>query len=431
MKENKAFSRRRFLQLTGVAGAAIATIQPFRVFAADNDVAADDNRAYPATAMPDRIVLTWTDDPSTSQTVTWRTHMDVTTPVAQIAEADGSPDFHEGATSVTPASSTLSHADWQDRYHQATFDNLRPETVYHYRLGDGYTWTEWFQFKTAAQASKAFSFIYLGDAQNNILSAWSHVVRRAIAQSPDVRFILHAGDLINDDASDDEWGEWHAGDGWAQSGISCVATPGNHEYERRDISPQWNYQFAFPQNGPDAAALKNTVYYIDYQGVRFISLDTALMEYPSYAYEQRNWLKGVLRDNPNRWTVVTHHHPMRAGASGRTGHIMLNLLFRTLYERYNVDLVLQGHDHTYARGNLSLNPWVLGPVYVVSVSGPKMYDLDAGWADVSAENLQFYQYITIKDDVLQFRTYTSVGVCFDAFDLEKQGDGNNRLIERG
>ena len=105
--------------------------------------------------------------------------------------------------------------------------------------------------------------------------------------------------------------------------------PGNHEYSYK-ICPQWNHQFAFPENGPDNIFLRNTVYYIDYQGVRFISLNTKLMENPYFAKMQRNWFKSIMAENPNKWTVVIHHHPMASGSHGRYGHFMLNLAFKAL-----------------------------------------------------------------------------------------------------
>jgi hypothetical protein len=56
-----------------------------------------------------------------------------------------------------------------------------------------------------------------------------------------------------------------------------------------------------------------------------------------------------------------------------------------LFDKYRVDLALTGHDHTYARAGLMESDNVTtgaavrapgGTVYVVSVSGPKMYRLD-------------------------------------------------------
>ncbi|GAB2506313.1 metallophosphoesterase family protein [Microbulbifer agarilyticus] len=134
-----------------------------------------------------------------------------------------------------------------------------------------------------------------------------------------------------------------------------------------------------PENGPDNALLAKTVYYFDYQGTRFTSLNSQPLSVDSEeaALQQRGWLEQVLSDNPNRWTVIFHHHPMTPATKRRIPHDGLSEHFKPLYEKFNVDLVLQGHDHSYTRGeNLSCGGTWLGqqsPVYVVSVSGPEMY----------------------------------------------------------
>ena len=43
--------------------------------------------------IPDRVVLTWSADPTTTASVTWRTNADVMTGEGQIAQADASPNF--------------------------------------------------------------------------------------------------------------------------------------------------------------------------------------------------------------------------------------------------------------------------------------------------------------------------------------------------
>ena len=58
------------------------------------------------------------------------------------------------------------------------------------------------------------------------------------------------------------------------------------------VSNHWRPQFSFPiQNVPDER-LRETLYYLDYQGVRFISLDSNIeMEL------QVDWLRKVLEEN--------------------------------------------------------------------------------------------------------------------------------------
>ena len=44
-------------------------------------------------AVPDRIVLSWSDDPSTTMSVTWRTDTSVRQAIGEIAPAEGGPKF--------------------------------------------------------------------------------------------------------------------------------------------------------------------------------------------------------------------------------------------------------------------------------------------------------------------------------------------------
>ena len=71
-----------------------------------------------------------------------------------------------------------------------------------------------------------------------------------------------------------------------------------------------------------------------------------------------------------------------------------------------MDLVLSGHDHSYARGSRTPN----GPVFAVSVSGPKYYEVtDADWTLNGATRTAWaaatstYQVITIAGDTLSYK----------------------------
>lgn len=83
-------------------------------------------------------------------------------------------------------------------------------------------------------------------------------------------------------------------------------------------------------------------------------------------------------------------------------------------------MLLQGHDHTYARSALPKKEKKT-PVYVVSVAGPKMYKLDPekNWIEKSATNTQLFQVIEIKGNKLIFSAYTANGQLYDRFELEK------------
>jgi hypothetical protein len=375
---------------------------------------------------PDRIILTWSADPSTTMSVTWRTDTSVSEAFAEIAEADDGPDFGKKARRVQATTERYETNTGPAHSHSVTFTGLRPGGVYLYRVGAGKHWSEWNQFRTAGRPGEPLTFLYLGDVQSEIYSLWSRVIRRAFAAAPDARFIVYAGDLINNNDRDEQWGEFHAGAGFIHRMLPVLAAPGNHEYSLSDrrISVNWRPQFTFPMNGP--TGLEETCYYLDIQDVRLVVLNSVV-----HRSEQAGWLEKVLSGSSHRWKIAVFHHPIYSSARGRDNK-ELRELWQPLFDKYGVDLVLQGHDHTYARtGPRRFDGPARdggGTVYVNSVSGAKMYALDPH--DVFervAEDTQLFQVIRIEGDRLSFEAHTATGTLYDAFQLRKRADGKNEF----
>ena len=395
--------------------------------------------AHKPTPLPDRVILTWTGDPSRTQAVTWRTDTTITRGLAEIAVATDNAGFARAARQLTAKTHLLESDLSKAHYHSVEFNALSPRTKYAYRVGDGVNWTEWFHFSTASDRPEPFTFVYFGDAQNDIKSLWSRVVREAFADAPKAKFLLHAGDLINHPNSDAEWGEWNMAGGWLNGMTPSIVTPGNHEYETvllektRNLSRHWKPQFALPENGP--SELLETTYFIDYQGTRIISLNSN-----ERIVEQIPWLERVLssRDESIRWTVITFHHPIYSSAKNRDNK-ELRESWQPIFDRFKVDLVLQGHDHTYARSKLVNSTTGVaavgesGTVYVVSVSGPKMYDVGKPTRPEFqrvAEDTQLFQIITVDGNELRYQARTATGQPYDGFTLKKQTGQPNELVEQ-
>lgn len=381
------------------------------------------------TPVPDRIILTWSGDPATTQSVTWRTDASVKRARAEIAVAEDGPKFTREKRTVeattVPFESNLGEA----RMHTATFTGLEPDTLYAYRVGDGDNWSEWFQFRTASREPKPLAFLFFGDAQTHVLEHWSRVVRAGFQMAPDAKFMLHTGDLVNNGHKDELWGEWFKAAGWIDATIPSILTPGNHEYGfifNKGLPRQWQAQFELPRNGPPG--LEETCYYIDVQGVRVIALNSN-----EKRQEQAAWLEQVLSNNPNRWTVVAFHHPVYSAAKLRNNE-ELRELWQPIFDKYGVDLVLNGHDHTYARTNLVTGAGARLPgrtMYVLSVSGPKMYrGKTADWMRKSGSGVQLVQIIRIDGDRLTYEARTVTGRLFDAFELRKREGMANLLVNR-
>ena len=398
--------------------------------------------AYRPSAMPDRVILTWVGDPTTSQAVTWRTSTAVTKGIAQVAVATPNKNFTDHATDVTAETEPLKSELSTSHYHTAKFKDLKPKTKYAFRVGDGTNWSEWSHFVTASKEPEPFSFIYFGDAQNDVKSLWSRVIRESFRDAVHPRFFLHAGDLINNANADDEWGDWHRAGGWANMMLPTIATPGNHEYGLQTtpappayrLTPFWKAQFAFPTDAP--SGLEETVYYIDFQGTRIVSLNSN-----QDIMQQVSWLESTLANNPNKWTIVTFHHPIYSAAKLRDNPV-IRRLWQPVFDKYHVDLVLQGHDHAYARTGLETSQKNVptgagaqagpgGTVYVVSVSGPKMYGVDRDKRmHRAAANLQLYQTIAVDGNELRYQAITATGELYDAFTLKKKEGAPNELIDQ-
>jgi 3',5'-cyclic AMP phosphodiesterase CpdA len=404
---------------------------------------------YPPSARPDRVNLSVTQDPSTSMAVTWRTHVSIQSGMAEIVPASANPLSVKDAKRISAVSQTLRSEDgkykeltWEGvtaNYHSVILQDLQPNTLYSYRVGNGAEWSEWFQFRTAGKSDDQLSFLYFGDAQTDLRSLWSRAIRQAYAHLPSAALMLHAGDLVNRANRDEEWGEWFEAGSFITATIPQMPSPGNHDYGRDEkelqLSDFWRPQFTLPQNGPKG--LEETCYFSDVQGLRLISLDSYLAEESDeYLEKQRIWMDSVLSNNPNQWTCVVFHHPIYSPKSNRDNTRMRET-FKPLFDRYGVDLVLQGHDHTYARGmeNIPMEEKGIksGTMYVVSVSGPKMSDNGVEkkfWMEENAVYTQLYHTVTVEGDKLEFRSFKTTGELYDAFDLIKRKGKINRLVNK-
>lgn len=392
--------------------------------------------------VPDRIILNLTAEPETSVAVNWRTDTTVQQGVVEVALSTDGTQFLKQLRRITATTEYLRTRHEQEpavsaHYHSAIIDGLTPGNVYVYRVGFGNGWSEWFQYRMPESTKgRPLSFLYFGDAQNDVKSHWSRVIREAYKKMPEVDFMLHAGDLINRHDHDIEWGEWFQAGSFIHATVPSIMTPGNHEYRNVKLSPHWRPQYNLPQNGPKG--LEETCYQINYHDLKVISLDAEQIdESPYYAATQAQWLDSVLTHDARRWTVLTIHYPFYSTKPNRD-NVELRNRFKPILDKHKVDIVLQGHDHAYGRGMVSNSPsgqnrraQLSGTMYVVSVAGPKMYDpSDDPWMFRKAGNSQMFQIITIQNNQLHYNAYTATGELYDSFTLEKKEGKANLLVDK-
>jgi predicted phosphodiesterase len=305
-----------------------------------------------------------------------------------------------------------------------------------YRVGGESVWSEWIQFKTAKNFSSPFEFTYFGDAQNQYKHFVTRVFREAYKKSPDSEFWLISGDLVSEPTENQISELFYAGSPFF-SYVPLAPVPGNHDRAYRkangnyirnqkgnkirsdSLAAYWRSSFTLPENG--ISSLQESSYYFDYQGVRFIMMNSNLM-----LEEQSEWLESTLQQNMNKWSVVSFHHPIYSATSKRDDDRSRNA-FMKVFDKYNVDLVLTGHDHAYARSYKLKNGERVednenGTVYVVSVSGPKMYSVNARYDEIMAKTggySQLFQVIRFEGNRLSYKAYTADGEIYDSFELTK------------
>lgn len=386
---------------------------------------------------PERIILNLTVEPATGMAVTWRTNLWCENPRIEFMKATAevnrkgnkikSSEYKKVRTLPAVSEKVKIENDIIVYSHSAVLKGLEPETLYQYRVGYGRTWSEWEHFETAAQAEKPFRFIYLGDPQNNLKSFCSRIFRTAYSAAPDAGFMLVAGDLVSSPWEDYSWGELFYAAGWITRRLPFVMVAGNHGYYHEDEKDDaenkqhwmWRPHFTQPENGPDG--LEETAFTYVYHGVRFVVLNGN-----EKRTEQAAWLENVLKNSVEKWKIVMMHHPVYSTGLDRDDP-ELRKLFLPVFDKYHVDLVLQGHDHTYGRtyklkqGRI-VSPGEKGTYYVVSVSGPKVYAVNKKHKKLMAKlgtGKQLYQIISVGKNSIFYESRTATGELFDSFRIEK------------
>lgn len=433
-----------------------------------------------ASSFPDRIIVTPTETPATSFSVTWRTNSTIDISHAQIVKAN--PDArYDTSSSILKANTqavSLSHGETRlgkfsypenaqlapVNYHGITFKGLQADTLYNYRVSGALNqWSSWHQIETAPQQTDSdVEFLYFGDAQDGIHSHWPLVLRRAWQHAPNAEFAIYAGDLVNEGASDQQWSNWLNAGRFIHAMMPAVLVAGNHEYDWQvhnekqknwALSTLWQNQFTLPRAPTLPNELQETVYVTRYPDLDVFVLNSEALGNMGLLQAQARWLDKQLQDSSAQWRIVTMHHPVFSSCgmpldTPGQDEPDVRAAFLPVFLKHNVDLVLQGHDHTYSRGSIGsaddvaivagpATPKKVKSVFVTSVAGPKNYpQKPTRWQEYSkygvtldrtGENTPTYQIIKKIGNRIEFRSFMTDGKLYDGFTLEKDQEGQSTL----
>jgi len=318
---------------------------------------------------------------------------------------------------------------------KVTVTGLADSTEYVYRVGDGKKWSRPTTLSTRDQ--KTFGFFVVGDPQLGAKSSgpktlesdttgWRDTIEKATAAFPGASFLVSLGDEVNDYTSlatqDAEYAAYFSP---AQLRSLPVATiNGNHDFQMGEY-------YGFHYNQPNLSARYGISYGNDgdywfvYGNVLFLMLNSNTESIATHDLFIRD---AVARNPGAKWRVACFHHSVYSEADHYADPDVIDRRanFPPVFERYKVDVVLQGHDHSYTRtlpmakgkpvegvdpnaASIS-NP--AGIVYFTfnSGSGSKFYD----WKDSTPEvfsavrwqgKVPSFSYVSVEGNRFSVMTY--------------------------
>ncbi len=358
---------------------------------------------------PSQIILTWSEDPATTQTITWLTPDDQAN-IVQYIEAAG----YNGDFSAASQTAALTAPFGSSGYYRctATLTGLQPDTRYVYRVGSPQAWSEVLSFKTSAD-TEAFSFLYLGDVQEGF-AEWKSMLEEVYDENPHIKFALLGGDLTTEDNDYTEWEEFLSAATGVFSQIPMMPAKGNHD---GDLFFEF---FALPENGPQGL-FGNCFYSFDYGDAHFVVLDTSNIITDAV----KQWLQEDLQNTTKKWKfAVFHHPPYQNFDDNKTIDDALREHWVPILEQNHVDMVFVGHQHVYMRthpiyqGEVAADAY--GIVYVMGNSGSKTYALGQGFPYIAKEETgSNYQVIELADGLLTLTSKKATGEVIETYTLSK------------
>ncbi|MFE7979111.1 fibronectin type III domain-containing protein [Streptomyces shenzhenensis] len=358
----------------------------------------------------------------------------------------------------------------------ATITGLKEHTAYSYRVGGEGNWSAAHSFKTQ-DFEGDYDFLFYGDPQigssGNLAkdqAGWQDTLDVSLGANPNAELLVSGGDQVETANTESQWNAFLAPDKLRQ--YPWAATIGNHDvggkaYEQHLYTPNTDRSAPYYSNGNPTSNTSGGDYWFIYKDTLFIDLNSN-----SYATSQGgggdaahiNYVTDVINKHGSeaKWTVLVYHHAIYSPAAHAkdNDNKVRRTDFPATFSKLGVDLVLQGHDHSYSRSYLIKNgqkenpdeqpgaadvyPGPGGVLYVTSnsASGSKYYDITkpdssgtsgaGNGADPLNPDSYWYNSTQNQEHV---RSYVKVGVRKDKLVVENLRSGTcqapNAAVELG
>lgn len=365
---------------------------------------------------PQRVLLTFGNSGELSRNVSW-----ICGGVSKEARLEytriGSGDtiYVDGSSKFMRTLGGFGYANW------AKFRELLYGQSYTYRVWNDEMASPWYSFTMQPDSTDHFSFVFIGDVQDTLRGKTREFMENVRHRYPSVDFYMFAGDFA-ERPMNCYWEEAYQSVDSIAPCKPLLVSPGNHEYVKgltRVLEKRFAYVFSYLL---ESRYKHNNVYSIDYKDATIITLDSN--RDPWFMFSQREWLENTLKKSTKKWKIVMLHHPVYS-IKGKMNNLTVRWMFDSLFREYGVDLVLQGHEHNYARmTNKTEDGKMTTPLYLVSHASPKAYRL---WIseryDRYGTNHRFYQTVDVKGDTLRMQAFLENDSLYDDVSLIKSKSG--------
>jgi hypothetical protein len=369
---------------------------------------------YPSSATPDQVMLTWSDNTSTTMDIQWRTNTSV---------AAGTVNYREKGDNVVNSviASRYVLEDrvlMNDRYvHKFTaqLKGLKAGATYEYQIPPQTDWTEKQEFTTAADDNE-FSFIWMGDVHHQ--PKYGELMNKAADKHPDAAFFTIAGDMVGDGTHRNEWDRLLEFPKNVISRKPFMNAVGNHDNRAGLGALVFQETFSYPKNGP-VNVPKEQTYSFTYKNTLFLMIDAT-----SGVDTHTKWIEEQLKNTKATWKIATFHFPPY---NWEEPYYDIQEAWLPLFDQYHVDMVFSGHIHYYMRSKPMNNGEVVssyndGTAYIISIGIPSRTReaSEEPYAEVRYTEGQYYQYLKIEDNKLRYQAFNSEGDIADEFEIVKK-----------
>ena len=289
------------------------------------------------------------------------------TPVVHFGTDRNNLASFEGTSAAVDSSLTDGEAY---SYNHVTVTGLQPNTTYYYSVEKSGAETE-VQTYTTGDFESA-QILYVGDPQigaskgqpqngeelvadsgaantaaRNDGFAWDRTLDIAVEQNHGLDFVISAGDQVNKtgQAKEEEYAGYLAPD--ALASLPVATTIGNHD----SLNPDYMYHFYNPNQTGYGETEAGGDYYYSYGSGLFIVLNTNNYNVAEHEQAIR---EAVASDPDATFRIVTIHQDIYGSGLDHsdTDGMILRTQLTPIFDEYDIDVVLQGHDHTYSRTKL-------------------------------------------------------------------------------